>query len=119
MLYKKNLERMAAIYGGIAVYSVLPGSPTHRAGVKAGDILMRVNGARVEDLVEYVRARRRRKDGIELEVVRAGRTRTLWADCLHPGEHDADVLGTDLEAARGDDEHVLRYTMRPERPIEA
>ena len=112
MLFRKNLEKMAAIYGGMPVYSVLPGSPTDRAGVRAGDVLLAVNGERVSDLLDYVRARRLCEDGIELLVVRAGAQHRLWADCTHPAEHDQDVLGTDTGAV-SEECPVLRYTMRP------
>ena len=79
MNFRNNLERIAEIYGGIAIFSVDPGSATHRAGVRAGDVLVSVNGRRVRRLSEYATARGLRKDVLELVVVRDGRTLTLWA----------------------------------------
>jgi predicted metalloprotease with PDZ domain len=79
MNFRNNLERIAEIYGGIAIFSVDPGSATHRAGVRAGDVLVSVNGRRVRRLSEYATARGLRKDVLELVVVREGRTLTLWA----------------------------------------
>jgi S1-C subfamily serine protease len=73
MTFRSNLERIAEIYGGIAIFSVDQGSSTHRAGVRAGDVLVAVNGRRV----------RRMRDVLELVVVRGGRTITLWAG-IHP-----------------------------------
>ena len=78
-MFVDNLERMAEIYGGIAIFSVEPGSTTHRAGVRSGDILVAVNGRRVARLADYASARRLRDEVLELVVVRSGRTLTLWA----------------------------------------
>ncbi len=78
-MFVDNLERMAEIYGGIAIFSVEPGSTTHRAGVRSGDILVAVNGRRVARLSDYASARRLRDELLELVVVRGGRTLTLWA----------------------------------------
>jgi S1-C subfamily serine protease len=79
MTFRNNLERIAEIYGGIAIFSVDPGSTSHRAGVRAGDVLVSVNGRRVRRLSEYATARGLRKDVLELVVVRDGRRLTLWA----------------------------------------
>jgi S1-C subfamily serine protease len=78
-MFRDNLERMAEIYGGIAIFSVEPGSTTHRAGVRSGDILVAVNGRRVARLADYASARRLRNELLELVVVRSGQTLTLWA----------------------------------------
>jgi S1-C subfamily serine protease len=79
MSFRNDLEKMAEIYGGIAIFSVDPGSTTHRAGVRAGDVLVEVNGRRVRRLSEYTIARKLRRDLLELVVVRAGRELKLWA----------------------------------------
>lgn len=70
---------MARIYEGVAIFSVERGSTTHRAGVRAGDILMSVNGRRIRHHSEYGAARKLRSECIELVVMRQGRERTLWA----------------------------------------
>jgi S1-C subfamily serine protease len=79
MNFRSNLERIAEIYGGIAIFSVDVGSTTHRAGVRAGDVLVAVNGRRVRKLAEYAAARKLRRDLLELVVVRSGREIKLWA----------------------------------------
>lgn len=79
MDFRQKLERMAEIYSGIAIFSVDKGSTTHRAGVRAGDILVAVNGRRVRRLAEYTSARRLSDDLLELVVVRDGRELKLWA----------------------------------------
>jgi S1-C subfamily serine protease len=83
MNFRTNLERIAEIYGGIAIFSVDVGSTTHRAGVRAGDVLVAVNGRRVRKLVEYAAARTLRRDLLELVVVRSGREIKLWAGLTH------------------------------------
>jgi S1-C subfamily serine protease len=79
MNFRTNLERIAEIYGGIAIFSVDVGSTTHRAGVRAGDVLVAVNGRRVRKLAEYAAARTLHRDLLELVVVRSGREIKLWA----------------------------------------
>jgi S1-C subfamily serine protease len=79
MTFRSNLERIAEIYDGIAIFSVDTGSTTHKAGVRAGDVLVSVNGRRVRKLAEYAVARTLRRDVLELVVVRGGRHMTLWA----------------------------------------
>jgi S1-C subfamily serine protease len=79
MNFRSNLERIAEIYGGIAIFSVDTGSTTHRAGVRAGDVLVAVNGRRVRKLAEYAAARKLHPDLLELVVVRNGRELKLWA----------------------------------------
>ena len=93
MNFRTNLERIAEIYGGIAIFSVDAGSTTHRAGVRAGDVLVAVNGRRVRKLAEYAAARTLRRDLLELVVVRSGREIKLWAGLTHAtprAENDND-----------------------------
>ena len=82
MLFRENLEKIAQIYEGVAILSVEPGTTSHRAGVRAGDILVAVNGRRVRKLHDYATARQIRKDLLELVVVRDGQQLTLWT--THP-----------------------------------
>jgi S1-C subfamily serine protease len=97
MTFRSNLERIAEIYGGIAIFSVDPGSTTHRAGIRAGDVLVSVNGRRVRRLSEYASARGLRKDVLELVVVRDGRTLTLWAG-IHAPERAPSAADNDNDA---------------------
>lgn len=78
MSFRYNLERIAEIYGGIAIFSVDKGSTTHRAGVRAGDVLIAVNGRRVRRLSDYAAARKLQKELLELVVVREGRELKLY-----------------------------------------
>lgn len=93
MNFRNNLERIAEIYGGIAIFSVDVGSATHKAGVRAGDVLVSVNGRRVRKLSEYAAARTLRRDVLELVVVRSGKTMTLWAGILPKPKAENDNDG--------------------------
>jgi predicted metalloprotease with PDZ domain len=84
MSFRSNLERMAEIYGGIAIFSVDKGSTTHRAGVRAGDVLVAVNGRRVRRLADYASARKLQQELLELVVVRDGRELKLWTGHVAP-----------------------------------
>jgi S1-C subfamily serine protease len=78
MLFRENLEKIAKIYEGVAIFSVQPGTTSHRAGVRAGDVLLAVNGRRVRRLHDYVQARAAERDTLELVVMRDGQRLTLW-----------------------------------------
>jgi S1-C subfamily serine protease len=93
MNFRTNLERIAEIYGGIAIFSVDVGSTTHKAGVRAGDVLVAVNGRRVRKLAEYALARTLRRDLLELVVVRGGREIKLWAGLTQPARAENDNDG--------------------------
>jgi S1-C subfamily serine protease len=93
MNFRNNLERIAEIYGGIAIFSVDVGSTTHRAGVRAGDVLVAVNGRRVRKLAEYAAARKLRRDLLELVVVRGGREIKLWAGLVPAATAENDNHG--------------------------
>lgn len=96
---------MAEIYGGIAIFSVDKGSTTHRAGVRAGDILIVVNGRRVRRLAEYAAARRLRDELLELIVVRDGRELKLWAG--KPDVRPSEDGEASKESARDRNEDAL------------
>jgi putative radical SAM enzyme (TIGR03279 family) len=65
------------------VVAVAPGSPAERAGLRADDVVVAINGTRPRDVLEY----RRLVDepSLDLEVERAGEA-TRVAIAKHPGE---------------------------------
>jgi S1-C subfamily serine protease len=83
---------MAEIYGGIAIFSVDKGSTTHRAGVRAGDVLIVVNGRRVRRLSEYATARKLQAELLSLVVIRDGKEIKLWAGHQPPRPKQEPVL---------------------------
>jgi S1-C subfamily serine protease len=93
MTFRQNLEKIAKIYDGIAILSVEPGTTTHRAGVRSGDVLVEVNGRRVRRLADYALARRRHRELLELVVVRNGKHLRLWAGDAQIASSDEIVEG--------------------------
>ena len=77
MIPRKQLQAIAAAVQGIPVWGCLKGSPTPEAGVRYGDIVLVVNGVRTLSVDDYVEARKLRKDGVDLEILRDGRELTL------------------------------------------
>ena len=78
MIPRKQLEAIAAAVQGVPVWGCLRDSPSAEAGVRYGDIVMVVNGMRTANVDDYVAARKLRKDGVELEILRDGRQVTLY-----------------------------------------
>ncbi len=78
MQTRENLEKIAEIYEGVAVFSVEPGTVSHRAGVRAGDVLVALNGRRVRRMHDYALARVAGRDTLQFVVMRDGQQLTLW-----------------------------------------
>lgn len=66
---------------GMRISGVTPGSPADRAGLKAGDVIVRFGGAEVTELYSYTDALRSKKPGDEVQVIvlRNGERVTLTA----------------------------------------
>ena len=67
-----DLETMARLLGGVPIWGVLPGSAAHRAGMRYGDIVIRVNGIETPNFAQYLRAQGAPRERIEFEVLRHG-----------------------------------------------
>lgn len=72
MIPKRSLFQLAAALEGVAIVGVLPGSPSARAGIRYGDVLLEVNGKRVRTFEDYVAAKGLREDGMDVVVFRSG-----------------------------------------------
>jgi len=87
---------------GALVASVLPDSPADRAGIKAGDVIVRMDGELLDDFKDLPRLVARAKAGSEseLEVRRQGKARKLDVEIgLQPGEDGETVLSSNDEAS--------------------
>jgi serine protease Do len=89
-------EQLAAFFGledgrlGVLVAGVQEGSAAAEAGLRAGDVIVRVDGRDVESIPEVQRAVSAAGDAVELGVVRDGSAMTVTA-ALPP----ADETGAD------------------------
>jgi S1-C subfamily serine protease len=71
--------RAMAIEGGVAIAGVSPSGPAQTAGLKHGDVIVRLNGERVADLEDFYRKLWRTAVGsrLELTIYRDGRLETV------------------------------------------
>jgi S1-C subfamily serine protease len=71
--------RAVAIEGGVAIAGVSPSGPAQAAGLRHGDVIVRVNGERVADLEDFYRKLWRLAAGseVELGVFRDGQLETV------------------------------------------
>jgi S1-C subfamily serine protease len=71
--------RAVAIDGGVAVAGVSPAGPAQAAGLKHGDVIVRLNGDRVVDLEDFYRKLWRTVIGseVELTLYRDGELKTV------------------------------------------
>ena len=95
-----DLRRLAKTLGGLVIYGCIPGSPAHRAGLRRGDILLRVNGHRACELQQYFAEGKDLPPRTKLTILRDGAelqvTVTQTPISLTPGRGGArrsDCLG--------------------------
>jgi S1-C subfamily serine protease len=71
--------RAVAVDGGVGIAGVSPAGPAHAAGLRHGDVIVRLNGDRVGDLEDFYRKLWRTGVGSELEltVYRGGQLETV------------------------------------------
>lgn len=107
MIPKKNLFELAKALEGLPVLGALADTPAARAGIRYGDVLISVNGVRTRTVMDYVEAKNRRSDGMEIVVFRAGERRIeLEYDSPAASVDPAALLAelVTLRIAPGDDE---------------
>lgn len=67
-----TVARVAEILGGIPVWEVFPNSAAEHAGIKFGDIILRVNGIATPTFDSFLAAGRKHLEHLEFEIFRNG-----------------------------------------------
>ena len=82
-----SIPDYSAEVGGVALSGVRPGSPADKAGIKAGDIIVKFGGKEVRNVQEYTVILSEFKPGDEVEIVikRGNETITVRAVLAAPG----------------------------------
>jgi S1-C subfamily serine protease len=68
-----KMAEVAKILGGIPVLEVFPGSAAESAGVRLGDIILRVNGVATPTFQSFLAAGEAHIDDLEFDVFRNGK----------------------------------------------
>lgn len=103
-----EINKLARALGGVPILGCIPGSPSHRAGVRYGDILLETNGERTADLDAYVRARGEHRDTMTVVVFRDGIERTIELDLRR---YRASL--EDMRAFFEENESLVRHAVAP------
>ena len=75
-----KLERLAKLLGGIPVWEVFPESGAAHAGVRFGDIILKVNGTKTPTFEMFLEAGEKHLDFLEFEVFRNGQLLQLTSN---------------------------------------
>jgi S1-C subfamily serine protease len=88
--------------GGVLVLDVTKDSPAEKAGLKAGDVITKVDGEKVTDADDLISVLRDYEEGDEatIEYVRQGKTATVKAALESSDEHDFHIWGPDRSRIR-------------------
>ena len=100
---------------GVRVGSVLDGTPADRAGLREGDVIVRIGGTEIDDSEDVSRVVRSAPEGpIAIEVRRNGTRRTLEAD-LGP-KRDEPLLKRRIERDLRDGREPRTFEFRTPTP---
>jgi S1-C subfamily serine protease len=94
-LVMKSLEdiyEIARVFDGIPVLSCSPGSPAHIAGIRYGDILLRVNGHQTRTLSAYAEARSTAPARVPVTILRDGEEMDLVMELRNAEISDAETM---------------------------
>jgi len=72
MISKKDLFELAALLEGIPILGCIEGSPTFRAGIRYGDVLLAINGVPVKSIDDFADAKKLRVGGMSGIIFRDG-----------------------------------------------
>ncbi len=84
---------------GVLVKEVIEDSPAEKAGLKAGDVIIKSDGERIEDTpdLHQVIGGHEQGEDMELVVIRGGKEKKLTATLEEPPFRDADKLAKKLK----------------------
>ncbi len=88
--------------GGVLVLDVNKNSPAEKAGLKAGDVITRVNDEKITDADDLIGALKEYEQGdkVDIEYVRQGKTAKTQAELANPEDHGFHIWGPDRERIR-------------------
>ena len=73
MMRPQELQAIATALGGLPIWGVLPHSAAARAGVRYGDIVLRVNGFETRTMCEFIVAHESNPERLVLDLFRDGK----------------------------------------------
>lgn len=87
---------------GVLVLDVTKDSPADKAGLKAGDVITKIDGEKITDADDLISALRDYEEGDEaaIEYVRQGKTATVQAALESSGDHGFHIWGPDRQKIR-------------------
>lgn len=88
--------------GGVLVLEVTKDSPAEKAGLKAGDVITKVDGEKITDADDLIDTLRDYEEGDEatIEYVRQGKTATVQAALESSDDHGFHIWGPDRNKIR-------------------
>jgi C-terminal processing protease CtpA/Prc len=88
--------------GGVLVLEVTKDSPAEKAGLKAGDVITKIDGEKITDADDLISTLRDYEEGDEatIEYVRQGKTATVQAALESSEDHGFHLWGPDRQKIR-------------------
>ncbi len=107
MQSRKDLQKLADALGGMPVWGCLPGSPSHRAGIIYGDILLEVNGQKVDSVSAYAEAKELDPEYMHVKILRNGDELELDLDLFGQGWDGTKDVETKIRSMFEEDDGEL------------
>jgi S1-C subfamily serine protease len=105
-----EIQQLATVLRGVPVWGTLPDSAGEHAGLRFGDVILAIDGTRVETLDAYVRARSAAHETMRVTIFRDGEELELEVAVDRQRAVDFAKLARDLVDQR------LVPTERPPKP---